>query len=162
LPLTVTDNSAVLVNGGTTVLAQPVGLGQQACVNGNSQCLNPADFISANGLASYSTQMRNQYRGPGFFDSDVSVGKQFHLTEGIKLDLGANLYNIFNHQSFRNPVSGWTTSACGATGVVSGQCTASAFGQIQTVAAPPTGIYGAFLAGLPDGRIVQLQAKINF
>ncbi|MGA3211818.1 MAG: hypothetical protein ABSD20_10980, partial [Terriglobales bacterium] len=148
---------------GTALPAQVLTPGQSTCSNGNSQCVLPSQYESGGGLGYFPTQTRNQYRGPGFFDTDVTVGKDFHLTEGIKLNVGANFYNILNHQSFHNPNSVWTPSTCNANlpGQVAGMCQ-STFGQISSVTAPPTGIYGSFFTGLPDGRIVQLQAKINF
>jgi len=163
LPYTVTDGTVGFSNGGTALQAQVLNPGQNSCVNGNSQCVLPANFESGGGLGYFPTQMRNQYRGPGFFDTDVTVGKDFHLTEAIKMNIGANFYNILNHQSFHNPNSAWTPSTCnaGLPGQVAGMCQ-STFGQISSVTAPPTGIYGSFFTGLPDGRIVQLQAKITF
>jgi hypothetical protein len=103
--------------------------------------------------------MRNQYRGPGFFNSDFSFGKNFNLTERFKLNIGANLYNIFNHPNFQNPDRTWTSSTCSTpgTGNLQGTC-----GQITGQAAPPTGPYGSFFNGLPAGRVGQLQGKITF
>lgn len=44
---------------------------------------------------------RNTWRGPGFITTDISIGKSTglgfaHLGEAAKLDLRANLYNVFN------------------------------------------------------------------
>jgi hypothetical protein len=170
LPFTVTDGTAGLNFGGTTVPVQVLTPGQSTCSNGNSQCLNPANFTGASSIPYFPTQTRNEYRGPGFFDTDLTISKDFHLTEAVKLNVGANFYNILNHQSFYNPNSSWTGSACGAglpnpsngQNPIGAMCTLTSLGQIQAVTAPPTGIYGSFGSGLPDGRIVQLQAKLTF
>jgi len=104
-------------------------------------------------LGLFPTQRRNQFRGPGFFNSDLTFGKNFHATERIKITIGANIYNIFNHPNFQNPNDTWVGSGCSA----GGSC-----GNISGQAAPPTGPYGSFFNGLPAGRVGQLQAKIVF
>jgi len=159
LPFTVVDGTAGTSNGGTATPAEVLGAGQQTCVNGHDACFNSAQFASANGLASFPTQMRNQFRGPGFFTSDLSFGKIFSLGERAKLNIGANIYNIFNHPNFQNPGNSWTGPTCDQTpaGATFPNC-----GAITGQAAPPTGAYGSFFNGLPAGREGQLQAKITF
>jgi hypothetical protein len=130
-----------------------LGPAQQTCVNGASTCFNSAAFATAGGLGFFPNQMRNQYRGPGFFDSDFTVGKNFQITERMKFTVGANLYNIFNHPNFLNPHNAWTGSGCS---------TQASCGNITGQAAPPTGPYGSFFNGLPSGRVGQLQAKFVF
>jgi hypothetical protein len=164
LPFTVTDGTTSISNATTNgaqplIGAQPLGSAQQSCVNGFSQCFNSAQFEAISGLGFFPTQRRNQYVGPGFFNSDFTFGKLFSLSERFKLNLGANLYNIFNHPNFQNPNRTWTGSGCStpAPGSLQGTC-----GQLTGQAAPPTGPYGSFFNGLPAGRVGQLQAKINF
>ncbi|HUK43527.1 MAG TPA: hypothetical protein VLW48_03690, partial [Candidatus Bathyarchaeia archaeon] len=94
-----------------------------------------------------SNQKRNGYRGPGFFDSDLSVNKQFKLTERMAFGIGANFYNIFNHPNFDLPDNGIGDST---------------FGQSITAALPPTGPYGSFFANLPSARVIQFQGKLVF
>jgi hypothetical protein len=162
LPFTVTDGTASLTNGGTGVgiPAQLSSLNaQQSCRSGYSQCYNSADFLSANNLGLYPTQMRNQFRGPNFFSSDFTFGKGIHISERMKLTVGANIYNIFNHPNFQNPNHTWTGATCSVPqpGSQQGNCA-----NIDTQAAPPTGAYGSFFNGLPAGREGQIQAKIVF
>jgi hypothetical protein len=145
LPFTVTDAEAANQYGSTATPAQATGPAQQSCVNGNSQCFNPNDFATANGLPYFPTQTRDQYRGPKFFNADITVGKGFQITERVKFVLGANVYNVFNHPNFQNP-SGSDTSG----------------GQITSMTAPPTGPYGSFYPGLPAGRMGQITGKITF
>ncbi len=159
LPYTVTDGTTSISNGSTATPVQALGPAQQSCVNGFSQCFNSAEFASANGLGFFPTQTRNQYRGPAFFNSDVTVGKGFSVTERVKLTVGANLYDIFNHPNFQNPNKSWTSPGCSTPGGGSPQ---GSCGQITGQAAPPTGPYGSFFNGLPAGRVGQLQAKIVF
>jgi hypothetical protein len=166
LPFTVTDGSVVTNNGGTAPATQVIGPGQQNCKNGLSLCFNSNDYLSAGEncpagaapgtpctlLGKFPTQMRNQYRGPGFFDTDFSVNKNFKIRERMTFTVGANIYNVLNHPNFQNPHTGWTPG-----------CTASATcGNINGQAAPPTGPYGSFFNGLPAGREGQFQAKLVF
>ncbi len=54
--------------------------------------------------ADFGNTGRNFYRGPGFFDSDLCLFKDFHFTERMMFTLGANAFNIFNHPNFANPM----------------------------------------------------------
>jgi outer membrane receptor protein involved in Fe transport len=40
---------------------------------------------------------RNQFRGPGFWNADFALFKNFQITEGTKLQLRGEAYNVFNH-----------------------------------------------------------------
>jgi hypothetical protein len=164
LPFTVTDGTTAIGNegpGATGIVAIPTQLtsltAQQGCSNGHSQCFNSADMLSANNLGLFPTQRRNQFRGPGFFNSDFSFGKNFHLSERMRLTVGASIYNIFNHPNFQPPNSTWVGSGCSTGEPLGGSC-----GQISGQAAPPTGPYGSFFNGLPAGRVGQIQGKIVF
>lgn len=163
LPYSIIDGNTSITNyGPANTVAQingPVETGN--CVNGNSQCVVPAflaDGVTLNplygspgltgtALAGWPNQRRNQYHGPHFFDSDVTIGKNFKLTERFMFNFTTNFYNIFNHPNFTNP----------DLNLASGT-----FGKITTTAAPPTGPYGSFFTGLPSGRIIQFAGKITF
>ncbi len=148
LPLTVMDGttSSLLGNfNGDPIPANVIGSGQAGCTNGFSRCFNSGAFAPVG--AAYPNQMRNQFRGPGFFDSDLSFNKNFKITERVAFGLGANMYNVFNHPNFALP------------GNVYG---AGNFGVIGAQTAPPTGPFGSFFAGLPANRIIQFQGKIVF
>jgi hypothetical protein len=49
---------------------------------------------------------RNLLRGPAFFQWDFSAAKSFGLTEKVKLQFRADLFNILNHPNFTNPDGG--------------------------------------------------------
>jgi hypothetical protein len=53
---------------------------------------------------------RNVLRGPRFFQLDFSGMKNFQITEGMKLQFRADIFNIFNHPNFANPDGGICTS----------------------------------------------------
>jgi outer membrane receptor protein involved in Fe transport len=163
LPFTVRDGTATIFNGSVGVPAQVLGPAQQKCVNGNSTCFNSQEFAGATGLGAYPNQVRNQYRGPGYFDSDFTVGKNFALTERVKFMAGINIYNVLNHPNFMQPGSSWLGPTCSSTITVGGVVQAPSCGLItapQSIS--PTPVYGAYFPGQPPGRIGQLQAKITF
>ncbi len=160
VPFTVTDGTVSTSNGGTATPAQAIGSAQQSCKNGTSACFNSADFTSAGFLGQFPTQVRNQYRGPGFFDSDFTVNKNFKIRERMTFTVGANIYNVFNHPNFQNPNKSWTGTGCST--ITPGPGAQPSCGQITGQAAPPTGPYGSFFQGLPAGREGQFQAKIVF
>ncbi len=151
LPLTVFDATTGVgnynYNGNPYMPAEVVGPGQSNCGQYYQTCLNPAGFMSIGALTSYPNQPRNSYRGPGFFDSDLSLNKNFKITERVAFGVGATAYNVFNHPNFAEPGNFFG---------------ASTFGVVTEQTAPPTGPFGSFFAGSPAGRIMQLQGKIVF
>jgi hypothetical protein len=152
LPFTVIDGNVTVPNYGPLNLnAQVLGPAQQSCGNGLSTCLAFNQFATA--TTAFPNQVRNGYRGPGFFDSDFTINKNFKLTERMALGIGANLYNVFNHPNFTNPDNNFADGDPAQGG---------SFGKILTTTAPPTGPYGAFATGLPSGRVIQFQGKLVF
>ncbi len=162
LPFSVVDGNlnGGVVNGNATVLATPLGggnaPGQLGCGEGAASisgtatpCLNAASFLDTfNFLPSaYSTQRRNQYVGPHFFDMDMGLFKTFKVTEGMQLGVGAQAYNVFNHPNFQNPDN------------VLGDST---FGQINAMQPMPTSPYGVFLGFDSSVRVVQVSGKLIF
>jgi len=60
---------------------------------------------------------RNSLRGPRFFDSDLSLFKNFSLTERAKAQFQFQFYNIFNHVNLANPDG---CVDCGSGGKITG------------------------------------------
>ena len=154
LPFSVIDSnvSGALAgfNYGGTILAQQLTAGATTC--GKSSIDTPcfADSMFAD-PAAFANQTRNQFRGPGFFDTDLSVNKEFQLRkwESAKVTVGAQFYNLFNHANFDKPVNDFGQLGAG-------------FGQIQNTVTPPTSVYGAFVGSAVSGRIVQFRAQFVF
>ncbi|HTW81370.1 MAG TPA: carboxypeptidase-like regulatory domain-containing protein [Terracidiphilus sp.] len=98
---------------------------------------------------SFGTQERNQFLGPHYFDTDFGVVKSFPLGgwEGANLKIGAQLFNILNHPNFAQP---------------NGDVNATGFGNITSMANPPTSIFGSFLGGDASPRLVQFKGVITF
>ena len=117
-------------------------------------CLTAADFPDyVGGTASpFGAAERNQFTGPGYFDTDLTIVKSFkmpHMGESTKLNLGTTAYNLFNHPNFQNPNAVINNGS-------------SVFGHSLQTAFPPTSIYGAFLGGDASVRILQITAKLVF
>jgi hypothetical protein len=161
-PFTVTDSTALtsLVGNGTG-LALPANIASSvnfmACSNGPSidvnapGCLSKSQFKSVNSSTFpipgyFSNQRRNQFIGPHYFNTDLSLRKAFKLTERFRLSVGANAYNVLNHPNFGNP----TATLSGSTG------------SFYTTVAPPTSALGAFLGGDASARSVQLEGRLTF
>jgi hypothetical protein len=90
---------------------------------------------------------RNAFRGPGFLGGDMSLRKNFTITERIRLQLGLSAYNWLNHANYGTPYPNTNAPFFGIT----------AFAQT-----PPTSPYGAFAAAATDMRMAQLTARITF
>ncbi len=60
---------------------------------------------------------RGKFRGPGFWNVDFSMFKDFKLpwftAEGSKLQFRAEAFNLFNHTNFNNPNTNLTSSNLG-------------------------------------------------
>jgi hypothetical protein len=46
---------------------------------------------------------RNSFFGPRFFNYDASLSKNFRITENLKGQFRAELYNAFNHVNLGQP-----------------------------------------------------------
>jgi len=176
LPYTVSDSATISnvlsgsgYGGNQTMIAGWNGAAQGSCgvgaassTNGGAKtpCLNPADFspiilpstATTNApLFSFGDQRRNQFFGPGYFDTDFTVMKYTSLPhwESGKLGLGVQFFNILNHPNFDQPVRDISNGT--------GQ-----FGQVLRMVNTPTSILGSFLGGDAAPRLIQLTAKLNF
>jgi len=118
------------------------------------QCLSKSQFpiFTGTGLgevyqSNWGNVARNSFRGPGYFNTDLQVVKNFKLTERFTFSLGANAFNILNHPNFANPT---------------GSLSSATFGQITQTVTPPNSPYGNFQGAAVSGRVLQLQTKIRF
>jgi len=111
---------------------------------------------------------RNSLEGPKFFQWDFSGMKNFPITEKIKLQFRADLFNILNHPNFGNPGNmGICSSITVPDGGSTSTCTLDAKGQpeINTAfTAVGETIAGSdnSLVGSGTARQIQLALKIIF
>jgi hypothetical protein len=72
-----------------------------SAANGGEQWVNPAAFVSAGtdpitGRPLPGNLSRNKFYGPNFKDVDLSVIKNIPITERVRVQLRAEMFNIFN------------------------------------------------------------------
>lgn len=156
LPLTVIDTGATTTleanNYGpnATVFATLLGSGQNGTCTVDKQCLNVAAFTPSTATPTgFGNQIRNQFRGPRFFDTDLSIIKNTQIPgwERGQLGIGFQFFNLFNHPNFDQPVADVADSQ---------------FGHVINTVSVPTSILGAFLGGDASPRIIQVTAKLIF
>lgn len=66
--------------------------------------INPAAFALPT-LGQNGNLPRNSLRGFPFWQIDMSLRRQFNLTEGMKLQFRADAFNLFNHANFGDPIN---------------------------------------------------------
>ncbi len=159
-PLTVVDTAAsgaLAGNGfGGPIFATPVVPGYNGCgqsaVNADTPCLQISQFAPSTGSPTgFGNQTRNNYRGPGFFDTDLSIMKNFKIPrwETAKFGVGFQFFNLFNHPNFDKPVND----------IAQGEGT---FGTINNLVSTPTSLLGSFIGADASPRIIQLKAQFVF
>ncbi|HUI56233.1 MAG TPA: carboxypeptidase-like regulatory domain-containing protein [Bryobacteraceae bacterium] len=160
-PFSVTDSkipAQVNSAGGViTPLADVIGSIPTSCGKSavNAPCYSRTSFAtyaSNSGVASpiqtdWGNLAPNQIYGPGYFDIDATLNRDFRVTEHATLTFGLNSYNLLNHPNFMNP-SGCVSSA--SCGLITGTVT------------PPTSIYGSFQAGTVSGRVLVVSGRVTF
>jgi hypothetical protein len=74
------------------------------------QSLNPAAFAIPSkafqpdpGLAGNGSSSRNMFVGPALSQLDFSIRRNFIINERVKLQFGAELFNVLNHPNFGSP-----------------------------------------------------------
>ena len=62
--------------------------------------MNPATLLNQ---FTYGTFGRNALRGPGAFNTNLSLSKIFRFHERVDVELRADAFNLFNNVEFSNP-----------------------------------------------------------
>ena len=157
-PLTVVDSATTGVlsgfnygtNGGSNVFANDLARGAVVCTRQAlyTPCLNgTTQFTPA--VNGWGNQRRNQVWGPHFFDTDLTVMKNFHLpiSEASNFGIGLQFFNILNHPNFDQP---------------DGDISSPNFGSIINTVSVPTSIVGSFLGGDASPRLIQIRGTLSF
>jgi hypothetical protein len=156
LPFTVVDGATTGLlagnNFGSTLFADIVGPTTTGSCGRSSTGPNAVPCLNSTGFASQTSsvivnQPRNQFRGPGYFDTDMSIMKYTKLAERANLGIGFQFFNLFNHPNFDQPVA---------------DISSSQFGTITRTVNTPTSILGSFLGGDASPRLIQLKAEFKF
>jgi len=122
--------------------------GQPVWIGGS---LNPAAF-TAPLTGQNGTLGRNVLTGPGLFQIDASVRRQFRLFNTISAEASLSAFNLLNHPAFASPVS-YLGSA------LFGQSTSTANLMLGS-GSPTTGLTPLYQAGGP--RTVELGLRLTF
>jgi Carboxypeptidase regulatory-like domain len=99
-------------NGTNTVFGRQNATAAQG---GGILWFDPSNYSNAVGYGTCAPQI-GQLRGPGFYNWDLSLQKNFHLTERFKLQFRGDFLNAFNRVNLAAPN---TTVATSTTGVIS-------------------------------------------
>ena len=118
-------------------------------LNPNSFC-DPSDPACKGGPVS-----RNKYPGPNFKDMDLSVIKYVPVTERVKFQLRADMFNLFNRKNYSQGVGAVGLSCKEVTGT--GHCsTSGGFGLVSDTAGDFAGA-----PGLGPGEPFNMQLAIK-
>jgi hypothetical protein len=111
-PFTVQDSGTVLNAPGNTQVADlvksSVSIRHTARSGTNNLTGQPTyfdttAFASVTGAARFGTSSRNMVRGPGLFNLDASIVREFGIWENLKLQFRAESFNVTNTPAFANP-----------------------------------------------------------
>jgi carboxypeptidase family protein len=155
VPFTVVDSVASgalsSFGYGGTVFATFLGGPVSSCNTPRNACLKASQFTSPSlgGPLQFGIQGRNRFRGPKYWNTDFTIGKNTKIPgwERGEFGLSAQFFNFFNHPNFNLPVANVADSK---------------FGTIQTTVNPPTSILGSFLGGDSSPRMIQLKLQFRF
>ncbi|MGH9618418.1 MAG: carboxypeptidase regulatory-like domain-containing protein [Bryobacteraceae bacterium] len=124
------------------------GTGRSAC----QFYINPAAFTEPpSGEFGNAPNLFSQLRMPAFFNEDLSLSKQFNLTERVHFQFQANAFNAFNRVIFSSGGNAQTFIVNGAPPDLNA----------STLANSST-IFGIMTAQQNGPRIIQLGAKLTF
>jgi hypothetical protein len=122
---------------------------QSGCITGFNSGNLPSPSGPCDGSTVAFAQGRNGFRGPGYFNTDLSVAKSTKLPgwkNGI-LRVGFQFFNLFNHPNFGFPDPGLSSPI---------------FGEILSLEQPPTSILGSGIGANASPRMIQLKAELKF
>jgi hypothetical protein len=114
---------------------------------GSTATANSPYFADPTG---FGGQSRNQFNGPGYFNTDFTLMKGLKVPglESGLFEVGVEAYNVLNHPNFLNPDTNFSDGP--------------GFGVITATASAPSSVYGTGLGGNSSARILQLKADFRF
>jgi outer membrane receptor protein involved in Fe transport len=146
LPVNISMKPKVTPLDGNTSNQRPNYIG--GSIYADPQTISPTidGWFNPNAFAypaagTYGNLGRNVAFGPGMYQIDSALHKQFALNERFQLDLRGEAFNLSNHPAYKIPGSTWTT--------------ASSFGHI-------TGILNTGAVGTGTPRRFQFVLRLHF
>jgi hypothetical protein len=88
------------------------------CAAGTSVAL-PVTLVNGVNIYHFGNMARNSVIGPDFKNLDFSLAKTTKLTERLRMELRAEVFDLANHPNFGNPNLNAVTSAGNVFGVIS-------------------------------------------
>lgn len=130
----------------------------QKCLETDPTChfFDPTAFAQPQ-LATYGNTGRNEFRGPGYFNMNLSVSRTFKFTERVSMDIRADAFGLTNTPHFANPNAGCPGSAVGAVCTTGNPNSPSNFGTITSTVSP-----GGFFGPDPGTRTIWFGATVKF
>jgi Carboxypeptidase regulatory-like domain len=146
-PLTITASGGTLNLPGSTQTANQVApLQILGGIGPNNPWFSTASFAQPTGVA-YGSSGRNSFSGPGLFDFNLSLAKDFRISERYALQLRCDSFNLTNTPEFA--FANLTNTQMSITN--------STYGYITSTLGSGTGVNGT-----GGGRALQLAAKFTF
>jgi hypothetical protein len=105
-PSTATSGIELLRNRASLAPGMSPTLQNRIDVPGGKQILDVNAFV-APAPGEIGNLARNSLRGPGFWNIDVSIGRTFPVPmapERVRVQLRADIFNLFNHANLGNPI----------------------------------------------------------
>ncbi len=133
----------------------PIYLDDPAAPGGKR--LNPAAF-AVPAAGKQGTLGRNALRGFGAHQIDLSLRRQFGLTEWLRVQFRAEFFNVFNHPSFAEPAGAFGTATFGSAQSMLGRSLSGNTGATQT--SPSSGFNSLYQIGGP--RSIQFSLKLLY
>jgi hypothetical protein len=115
IPFTVTASGADLNMPGNPQTANLTGDYTILGDNGDDGFFfDPSTFSQPQG-ATFGNTGRNQFRGPGTYNIDMSLFRAFPFGNGRRVEFRAEIFNLFNHPMWANPDNNVTSGTFGRT-----------------------------------------------
>lgn len=118
--------------------------------------IGPVLFLDSSGFAipgpGENGMGRNMFRSPNFWNMDIGIQKMINLTERFRLQFRTEMFNVFNHANFDNPM--------GATDG-SNQIISTIFGRTCCEAVAPSSTQNIIQTG-EAARVIQFALKLQF
>jgi hypothetical protein len=122
-----------------------IGAGKLTQHNKSPDGAFTTSYFSTITAGQVGAERRDQYYGSGLVNFDLTAAKDFPLfSERFKLNLRADLFNVFNHTNFSNPIATYTSSS---------------FGKITSTVGNATSGTGGAIGG---ARLAQFALRLNF